>query len=144
MLIQLLLGTLMIGLTVVFHALALDFIIRKVGWLEDGLKQMRSLRKALSLSIIVLSVFAVLVAEMWAWCGLFYGVGAFPNMEQALYYSVSSFTTVGYGDLVAAEEWRLPGGIESANGLFLFGWSAAFIFEITTTLYRREAKKIEL
>lgn len=144
MLIQLLLGTCLIGLTVVFHALALDFIIKKVRWLEEsGLKQIKNIWKALLLAIVTLAIFAALVVEMWVWAALYLMIGAFPGLEDALYYSIVSFTTVGYGDLVLGTEWRLLGSIESANGFLLFGWSTAFIFEITATLYRREAKKIE-
>ncbi|MBL1147454.1 MAG: two pore domain potassium channel family protein [Proteobacteria bacterium] len=141
---QLLLGTFMIGATVVFHAFAFDFIIKKVRWLEDSvLRNIRRIWKALLLAIVVLAVFVALVIEMWAWCGLFYGLGAFPDLEQSLYYSIATFTTAGYGDVIPTDNWRLLGSIASANGFLLFGWSTAFIFEITATIYRREAKKIE-
>lgn len=53
-------------------------------------------------------------------------VSALPDFESALYFSATSFTTLGYGDVVLDPKWRLFGAIERANGLLLFGWSTAF------------------
>ena len=58
-----------------------------------------------------------------------------PTFKTALYFSTSSFTTVGYGDLTLSEEWRLLGSMESANGMILFGWSTAFIFTVIHRIY---------
>ena len=77
------------------------------------------------------------VAETWIWATFSHFIEEFSNFEAALYFSTSSFTTVGYGDLVLSEEWRLMGALESANGMMLFGWSTAFIFEVVRRSYRR-------
>jgi hypothetical protein len=39
-----------------------------------------------------------------------------------------SFTTLGYGDIVLGEGWRLLASFEAANGIILFGWTTALIF----------------
>ncbi len=79
---------------------------------------------------------------LWAFAYLIF-TDEFTNIEQAIYLSISSFTTVGFGDIVMSEKWRILSGVEAANGFILFGWSTAFIFEIIAQIYRREAKNIK-
>jgi hypothetical protein len=47
--------------------------------------------------------------------------------ERALYYFLTSYTTVGYGDVLPATSWRLPGPIEAAVGVLMLGGSTAII-----------------
>lgn len=143
MTIQLLIGALLIGVTVLFHALSLDLILRKIRPLEKALQNKGSFWKALLLTIVVLYVTCALIVEIWIWAIFYYYVDAFVDMEAALYFSISSFTTVGFGDIIPPHEWRLLGTIEAVNGFLLFGWSTAFIFEVVSKVYRSEAKKIE-
>ncbi len=51
-------------------------------------------------------------------------------MEDALYFSTISYSTVGYNDTHIAPEWRLLGAFESILGMVLIGWSTAFFFRI--------------
>ena len=55
------------------------------------------------------------VAETWIWATFSHFIEEFSNFEAALYFSTSSFTTVGYGDLVLSEEWRLMGALGSGR-----------------------------
>lgn len=143
---QLLIGTFMIGATVVLHALALDAIIRLTPAAETAVRRMKPARrhwKAVLLAFVVLCVYGAHVAEIWLWATLYYYAGAVSGFEDALYYSTTSFTTVGFGDFVLGKEWRLLGSIEAANGFMLFGWSTAFVFEVMSQLYRREGENIK-
>ena len=63
--------------------------------------------------------------------------------KSALYFSTTSFTTIGYGDVVLDRQWRLLGAIEGANGLLLFGWSTAFLFSVTGRLRALEHDWLE-
>jgi hypothetical protein len=89
-------------------------------------------------ALVILAVFVAHVIEIWIWA-IFYHFGAsiseIPNLETALYFSTSSFTTVGFGDLVLSEDWRLLSSFEAINGMILFGWSAAFIFTVVRYAY---------
>ena len=86
----------------------------------------------------VLMVFLAHIIEIWVWALFYLGVEAMPTLEAALYFATSSFTTVGFGDVVLDEKWRLISSFQSANGFILFGWSTAFIFEIMSKLYKDE------
>lgn len=144
MLIQLFIGGVINLITILFHAFSLDFIIRNMHWAENpALLKFRNLRKALVITIVVMGLFAAITVEIWIWASFFMLVDALPDWETALYYTTSTFTTVGFGDIVLDKDWRLLGSITSANGFLLFGWSIAFIFEIVFGVYHRENKEFQ-
>lgn len=144
MLLQLIIGTLVISVTVAFQAVAFDFIIRKTHWLQQtSLRKHKELWQAVVTAIVVLAVSCTLIVEIWIWGLLYLGLGAMDHLETALYFSTSSFTTVGYGDVVLTHEWRMLSAVESLNGFLLFGWGTAFIFEVVSRVYRKEGKAIE-
>jgi voltage-gated potassium channel Kch len=58
----------------------------------------------------------------------------FPNLEEALYFSTSTYVTIGYGDVVLPAGQRILGAIEGANGIILISWSTAFFFSIVDRL----------
>ena len=57
-------------------------------------------------------------------------MGAIPSLENALYFSTISYSTVGYNDTHILPEWRLLGAFESILGMILLGWSTAFFFRM--------------
>jgi hypothetical protein len=147
MMTQLLIGCLMIGLTVVIHAVALD---RLVSLLEKlGPLSFRYFKKSWEVPLMVITVLGVFlthIVQIWIWALLFLYLepNILPDLESALYFSTSAFTTVGFGDVFLDQKWRLLSSFESANGFILFGWSTAFIFEIISKLYKDEhIKKIK-
>ena len=60
-----------------------------------------------------------------------------PGLENALYYSTISYSTVGYDDVLMAEQWKLLGAFESIAGMILLGWSTAFFFRMMNRLEAR-------
>lgn len=78
----------------------------------------------------------LLEISLWA---LLYAWGhAIPDVNSALYFSSVTYTTVGYGDVVLPEGWRLAGGVEALTGILMCGWSTAFIFAILSRIYRSQ------
>jgi voltage-gated potassium channel len=59
---------------------------------------------------------------------------ALGDFESALHFSIASYTTIGYGDIVLPREWRLLGGIEGVTGVLMFGWSTGAIFVVASRL----------
>ncbi|MFC5578073.1 ion channel [Lysobacter niabensis] len=59
------------------------------------------------------------------WAGLFMLLGEFGSFSAAFYHSCVNFVTLGYGDIVMSERWRLLGPLEGANGILMFGISTA-------------------
>lgn len=143
--IQLIIGTFMIIATVITHAILLDYLIQNVKTIgKNFAKIFGRLWKSSFISMVVLYVFISHIIQIWIWAILYLFVtDELKTFEEALYFSTSSFTTVGFGDLVLGTDWRMLSAIESANGFLLFGWSTAFIFEIIMQIYRKESKDLE-
>jgi len=74
--------------------------------------------------------------QMVAWAGLFVLVGEFSDFSTALYHSGVNFATLGYGDIVMSERWRLLGALEAANGILMFGVSTSMMTAALTDLIR--------
>src|SRR5262245_39984041 len=49
------------------------------------------------------------LAEMSLWAGAFAPFGLLSDFESSLYFSLTSYTTVGYGDVLPTKSWRLIG-----------------------------------
>ncbi len=145
LIMQLFLGGLMIVGSVLFHAVMMDKLIRAAAPLEDFMRRHGGvLWQALTVSAVVGVIFCLHVIIMWAWAGLYMARSCAPlaGFADALYFSTVSYSTLGYGDLVLGPSCRMLGAIEAANGFLLFGWSVAFIYELVSRLYRREAGKL--
>jgi voltage-gated potassium channel Kch len=126
------LAGLMVGVTVTIHfggLLALLWVLRhRVHPLRT--RESAAVQGAVIL-FVVLGLVGIHTAEIWLYAALYLVLGAMPDFETALYFSTTSFTTIGYGDVVLGERWRLLGAIEGANGLLMFGWSTAFLISVT-------------
>jgi len=73
----------------------------------------------------------------WASC---YRRLCFSSWESALYFSASSYATVGYGDVVLPSNWRMLGPIESIIGVLMCGISVSLLFATVTRLVSRDAR----
>jgi len=139
MLSQLTYGAVLIAVTVLIHAVCLEGIIKV--WRAVSI-EIEVRWRAIALSLTIIGIFASHILQIWVWAIFYFFVEEIPTWESALYFSTSSYTTVGYGDLILSEEWRLLGSIEAINGMILFGWSTAFLFtgvrRIYEHLYRDE------
>ena len=141
---NLLLASGMVILTVVVHFLGLVVLLRLLeshGRMVDHWHSIA--RQCLLLIIAVLGIVFLHTAEIWAYAFLFMVLGAIEGIEPALYFSTVSFSSLGYGDIVLSQHWRLLGAIEAANGLILFGWSTAFLLSLMGKLRALEHDWLE-
>jgi|HubBroStandDraft_5_1064220.scaffolds.fasta_scaffold631022_1 hypothetical protein len=79
------------------------------------------------LSTWVLALLHSIEACLWAACYL--ALGALPDFQEAILYSLSMMTTSG-GDLELKPHWQLLGRLEAVCGMLLFGLSTAFLFAV--------------
>ncbi|MEM0947546.1 MAG: ion channel [Pseudomonadota bacterium] len=80
--------------------------------------------------IMVMVVFATMLIMsfgVWLWAIIFYQMAVFPTLEEAVYYSLVAYTTLGLGDVVVPQEQRLLGGMTGANGFMMFGLMTAML-----------------
>ena len=74
------------------------------------------------------------LVEMGLWALVFQLCGEFSDFATAFYHSAVNFTTLGYGDVVMSPRWRLLGPLEAADGMLMFGVTAALIFAVVQRL----------
>ena len=57
-------------------------------------------------------------------------MGLTRTLEDALFISTSSYSTIGEAAGLMPAQWRLVGVLEGVNGMLLIGWSTAFLFQL--------------
>ena len=88
-------------------------------------------------STIAIIMIHGLVILLWA---SFYRLQSFPSWELAFYFSASSYSTVGYGDVTLPSRWRLLGPLESMAGVLMCGVSVCLLFATITRLVDRDPR----
>ena len=97
------------------------------------------------LTLLLIAVFSVIVVlhlgEAAIWAFFYQQRGLFPDYESSLYFSLTSYSTVGYGDVLLPQRWRLLGCVEAITGVLLCGLSTAFIFVLVNALIQTRARE---
>jgi voltage-gated potassium channel len=124
------------SVTVVIHALG---TLEVIAHLSRVWQRKRENHGSLAAAFLIVRVVAALlllhVVEAGAWAGFFLVAKLLPDMDTAVYFSLTSYTTVGYGDVVLPPRWRVLGPIEAAVGILMFGWSTAIMVAAITRVY---------
>jgi len=89
------------------------------------------------ISTVLLMLFVGHLGQIAIWAALFMYVGEFSDFMTAFYHSAVNFASLGYGDIVMSEEWRLLGALEASNGVLMFGLSAGTMLSVMTNLFSR-------
>jgi len=131
------------GLCLVIHVTGIVFLGETLARRREKIEARISFTSA---SVLLMIVFAAIIAlhviECVIWAGFYRGGGLFQNFESALYFSLTSYSTAGYGDVVLPPNWRLLGTIEAISGALLCGLSTAFLFAIVTALFRFRGMRV--
>ena len=93
----------------------------------------RSHSSVLLIAVMIPTVSVLMLThtvEVIVWALAYWIIGAAPPGTDIVYFAFVNYTTLGYGDIVPLAEWRLLGPITAMNGVLLFGWSTAVIFEV--------------
>lgn len=92
-------------------------------------------------TVMVLATTSILEALLWA--SAYMALGEIKGLEPALYFSMVTFTTLGYGDIVLDESWRLLASFQAATGIIMFGWTTAILMAVVQINYfgRKISKK---
>ncbi|MBR0736007.1 two pore domain potassium channel family protein [Bradyrhizobium liaoningense] len=128
--LQFLVGTLVSLVSIGLHALA---TVVAIGFARSaGLRHTARPRSHL-IGVMMATAVVLMVAhmlEVLVWAATYGIVGATAVENGLLYFAFVNYTTLGYGDVTPVREWRLIGPLTAMNGVLLFGWSAAVLFEV--------------
>ena len=135
---QLMIATAIVSATVVIHLIGLDLLqaILRLH-LERFTRWIHLDRKVIPLGI-VLGLFVVHGVEIWLYALVYWAAGALTDLEHALYFSISAYSSLGETGAILPLNWRIVGVLEAINGMLLIGWSTAFLFQILRHLMWEE------
>ncbi len=129
MLDQVIVGALAAVLGISIHATMTLAVVRFARRLARTM-----VRYPLLLLVVMIPTVTFLLAthalEVLVWAWIYKVVGAAPPNTPLVYFAFVNYTTLGYGEIVPVPQWQLLGPITAMNGIILFGWSTAVIFEI--------------
>lgn len=130
MVLQIVIGTALIVASILVGAgfwLGIEVAFMRLhNWL------MRPPHRAKLVAALVISLFGTLSMisiSVWIWTVAFLALDIFATTEAALYFALVSFTTLGFGDVLLPDEWRLLGGMIATNGFLNFGLVTALLVE---------------
>ena len=144
MLLNIILGLVVIGLTVIIQAYGTILWVSKYdkqrNLLDSSNFKTHGTRLLISTAIFLIFIHLV-QAAIWALLFMFLpDVIEFENFEKSMYFSLVTFTTLGYGEITISSTSRILAGLEAINGITLIGWSTAFMFAIFQELIRKSVK----
>jgi hypothetical protein len=86
-------------------------------------------RADLLMGSIVFLLLALHVAEMMIWAAALVYSNLVSDWRTAGFFAGNTYTTVGYGDFVLPNGWRMLAPIIAMSGLFTFGWSGSVLVD---------------
>jgi voltage-gated potassium channel len=132
-------AVLLVTLTLWIQSVGIAVLIR---WarasVERGLARLSSLHAAILMIRFSTLVVVLHFLQIFLW-STFYRWYCLPSWETSFYFSASSYSTVGYGDVVLPRVWRLLGPVESVTGVLMCGISVSCLFALATRLIERES-----
>ena len=115
--------------TIAIHALVMTMVVQ----VARAMGRKRQPHSSLVLIAVMIPTISVLMAahviEVFVWALAYLIFDAAPAVASLVYFAFVNYATLGYGDVLPVERWRLLGPT-AMNGMLLFGWSTAVIFEV--------------
>jgi hypothetical protein len=139
MLRQLLVGGVASVANIAIHALVMLVV---VGVARAKGAQTKSHSSLLLIAVMIPTVTVLMLThafEVIVWSVVYLIFDVAPPGADLVYFAFVNYTTLGYGDIVPLERWRLLGPVTAMNGILLFGWSTAVIFEVLRRTLERSA-----
>jgi Ion channel len=130
MLRQFLLGAAISACNIMIHAVVMAEVVR----VARRVVPRKIARPMLLLTAVMTATALVLMVahciEVIVWSLAYAMLDAAPAGADLVYFAFVNYTTLGYGDITPVERWRLIAPITAMNGVLLFGWSTAVMFEV--------------
>jgi Ion channel len=128
--LQFLVGCSVSVINIMIHAL---ITLVTIGIARQAGLQYTSRPRSHLMIVMVVTALVLMIAhtvEIVVWSLAYAMVGAAPAGSDLLDFAFVNYTTLGYGDVTPLKEWRLIGPMTAMNGILMFGWSTAVLFEV--------------
>lgn len=130
MLRQILFGGALNVANIAIHAFVMTIVVQVAQSAHAKSKIGSSVYLVMIMIPTVLVLMVTHTVEVAVWAIAYFIVGAAPDGTDWLYFAFVNYTTLGYGDVIPVPRWRLLGPMTAMNGVLMFGWSTAVIFEV--------------
>ena len=134
MLLNITIGVSIIGITILIHGYGTFFWVKL---LANKYKKKRNLLSNIKnvwlLIYTAIFLLALNFIEAIIWGIAYYilpGITEFESLEKAIYFSLVTFTTLGYGEITISSANRILAGFEAMDGVLLLGWTTAIMFSV--------------
>ncbi|SFK95451.1 potassium channel family protein [Shimia haliotis] len=135
---QIIWGSVVLGICAILHVGLLAVLIPS---LEGAGRILRRRGNVLRTALITGLAFAMIVfshtLQVWLWAYSLMWMDAFSHLSDALYFSLVTYTTVGYGDVILPVNFRVFGAFGGVAGILCFGLSTAFLVSLVSRLLPR-------
>jgi Ion channel len=135
MLIPFMVAAVLFFSSLLVYGTAMHLIVRVVVRLiRSGSRELGFWKSTAVMANVAAITAAAHLTQIALWAAAFLLCGQVSTLETAFYLSAQSYTSLGYGDVLLSERWRLLGPLEAINGLLFFGLSTAVLFAIMSEL----------
>ena len=124
----------LVAVTVAIHAAGLAVVLSRLVT-SHALPPTRAWPITLLLIRVAWWLMLIHGVEISVWALFYLWQGCLPDAESAFYFSGTTYTTIGYGDLVLPRPWRMLGPVEGVTGILMCGLSAGLFFATVTRIY---------
>lgn len=76
---------------------------------------------------VVMALLLSHTIQLYIWAISLWMLGALPWYEEPIYFALVTYTTVGYGDVLLPQDFRIYGAMAGVNGILAFGLTTAFL-----------------
>ncbi len=123
----------LLAVCVLIHTAGLTRLLRRTLTRID----VRQGAGAVSLLLIRIAcrLLALHLVQIAVWALFYFWQGLLPDLETAFYFSGTTYATVGYGDVVLPQGWRLLGPMEGLTGILMCGLSTGFFFVAASRIH---------
>ncbi len=130
-------GSTFLGLSFLVEILLLTWCTMVVMKLEPKLETKGLfLATAFPIAVALGFIVAIHTIQVWIWAIVWVLLEVLPDWNSAIYFSLVTFTTLGYGDIVLGEGLRIFGSFASVAGLLSFGLSTAYMVALMTRVFQ--------
>ena len=127
-------AVILVAVTVLMHAAGFSLLLRSLGKLY-AVAPTQSWHVFWLLIRVTWLLILIHVAEITVWALFYRWKECLPDAASAFYFSGATYTTVGYGDLVLPQPWRILAPVEALTGILMCALSAALFFALLTRIH---------
>ncbi len=124
---QIILGSTLLVICLLIHLGVQVWLARKLRSYKEKFYRPSGRTVFLTCSAVVIVLLFSHTVQLYIWALSLWLLGALPGNEEPIYFSLVTYTTVGYGDVTLGPSFRIFGAMASVTGILAFGLTTAFL-----------------